>query len=392
VAKRFVVVTASVGAGHDGAAHELIRRLTAAGHQTECYNLLDLLPGSLAWVLRDGYHWQLRAMPRTWDWAHDRLARSGRLGMAIKTLSRVAAQRLSTVLGGDVAAVISTYPVAGQALGRLRREGRLGAPVLTYLTDLSVHPLWIADGVDEYLALHHVSAALARSQTGAPVSLVAPAVAPDFGPAFHRDDKALARARFGLPLDKRLALVVAGSWGVGEIVQSATEIGATGLATPVVACAGNDALRMRLLTSGKAIALPWVSEMATLIRACDVVINNSGGLTSLQALASRVPVVTHRSLPGHGRANAAGLDQAGLAAWIREPGSLARTLASVFSGELATAQNGAAALMFAGPDPAEVITTLARLGRRHGPLAVNIARQRNARQRTARSTDAWERV
>src|SRR5438445_13646938 len=127
--KRFVVITASVGAGHDGAAHELTRRLQAAGRQTECFNLLDLLPRSMAWVIRDGYHWQLRAMPRTWDWAHDAMARHGRPGPAATVLTRLAAKRLSSVLGDDVAAVVSTYPIASQALGRLRLSGELSAPV-----------------------------------------------------------------------------------------------------------------------------------------------------------------------------------------------------------------------------------------------------------------------
>ncbi len=364
--KRFVVVTASVGAGHDGAAHELTRRLRAAGRLTECFNLLDLLPDSLAWVLRDGYHWQLRAMPRTWNWAHDALARRERPGRLVQLVIRLAAQRLATILGDDVAAVVSTYPIASQALGRLRLSGDLGAPVFTYLTDMSVHPLWIADGVDEYLALHPCAATAAATHTPAPISVVAPAVAPEFTSNGDRDHVALARTRFGLPLDRRLALVVAGSWGVGDIERSAREIAATGLTLPVVACGGNDALRLRLIRSGTAIALPWVDEMATLIRACDVVINNAGGLTSLQALAMRVPVVTHRALPGHGRTNAEALDQAGLAAWIREPARLAGTLSAV-TGRLGAAQNAAATRLFAGPEPAEVITTLAQLHARRRP-------------------------
>jgi processive 1,2-diacylglycerol beta-glucosyltransferase len=39
-------------------------------------------------------------------------------------------------------------------LGRERPSGRLRAPLVTYLTDPSVHSLWVHPGVDLHLALH----------------------------------------------------------------------------------------------------------------------------------------------------------------------------------------------------------------------------------------------
>ena len=53
--------------------------------------------------------------------------------------------------------------------------------------------------------------------------------------------------------------------------------------------------------------------------------------SSLEALSSGVPVVTYRCLPGHGRTNATGLDQAGWVPWIRSRGDLARGLEAALS-------------------------------------------------------------
>ena len=44
---RVVVVSASVGGGHDGATRELANRLRAAGRSVELIDALDLLPGRL---------------------------------------------------------------------------------------------------------------------------------------------------------------------------------------------------------------------------------------------------------------------------------------------------------------------------------------------------------
>ena len=66
--------------------------------------------------------------------------------------------------------------------------------------------------------------------------------------------------------------------------------------------------------------------MAELIRACDLVVQNAGGLTAAEALASDVPVVTYRCLPGHGHTNAAALDAEGLVTWIRSRDALGQGL------------------------------------------------------------------
>jgi len=52
--------------------------------------------------------------------------------------------------------------------------------------------------------------------------------------------------------------------------------------------------------------------------ACDVLVHNAGGLSLTEALAAGLPAVTYAPIPGHGRANAKVLDDAGLAPWARD--------------------------------------------------------------------------
>ncbi len=58
----------------------------------------------------------------------------------------------------------------------------------------------------------------------------------------------------------------------------------------------------------------------------DVVVQNAGGFTSQQAIAAGVPLLSYRCLPGHGETNAAALEQAGLAHWVRDPAGLRAAL------------------------------------------------------------------
>ncbi|MEV4509174.1 glycosyltransferase [Dactylosporangium sp. NPDC049525] len=326
--RRIVIISASFGAGHDGAAAELARRLSNDGHRVDRHDLVDLVPRRAGVLLRGLYRRQLTTVPRTWGWLLA-LAGSHRLAGTTTALTASADDMTLEAIGSGAAAVVSTYPLAGQVLGRLRRQGRLAAPVITYLTDLSVHPLWIADGVDVHLALHDDAARQAKELGATDVRVVAPAVAPAFTGLVPADTLSAARRRWGLPAAP-LALVVAGAWGVGSVERAAEEIAATGLAVPVVACGRNDTLRRRLNRSGRTIALGWVDDMATLVRACQVVVQNAGGLSSLEALAAGVPVVTYRCLPGHGATNAEALDRIGWVPWIRHRGDLDAGLRAAF--------------------------------------------------------------
>lgn len=67
--KRIVILSARVGAGHDGAAAELTRRMRDKGFEVTRHNFLDLLPGRLA----SGC-----ATPTTGNWNWRRAAGTGR--------------------------------------------------------------------------------------------------------------------------------------------------------------------------------------------------------------------------------------------------------------------------------------------------------------------------
>ncbi|GAA2711784.1 glycosyltransferase [Actinoplanes palleronii] len=349
-----VIFSASIGAGHDGAARELARRLAERGIPSVRHDFLDMLPAGLGATLRDAYARQLRTMPASWGWLLDAMA-GPRLGAGAGGLSAgLAATRMLAAIGTDAVAVVSTYPLASQVLGRLRRSGRLAVPVAAVMTDPSVHPLCVAGGVDVHLAPGRATAEQIHAMD-APALAVSPIVDPAFRPVHDRAERDAVRRRLGLPADERLAVVIAGSWGVGDVEQTATDIARTGAALPVVVCGRNETLRGRLHRSGSAIALGWVDEMPSLLRAADVAVHNAGGLSSVEALASGIPVISYRCLPGHGAANAAVLAAARLSPWPGTPGELAAAVQSALSGAAAAVQQEVFAASGADPDAADVI-------------------------------------
>ncbi|MFF0147726.1 UDP-N-acetylglucosamine:LPS N-acetylglucosamine transferase [Amycolatopsis sulphurea] len=322
---RVVIVSARIGAGHDGAARELDRRFAARGAEVVRADFLDLLPGRLGALLCETYHRQLKTVPRSWDWLLGALG-TPTLAGASRRFAGLATPALREVLGDSTDLVVSTYPLGTHAAARLARTERGCAPLVTYLTDPSVHRLCVSPMAKLTVAPNEIAARQARSLGAGRVLVSSPLVSPAFRPGAGPASRLLLRRRLGLPRDRALALVVAGSWGVGQIGQTAADLVGTGLVEPVVVCGRNEVLARRLHQAGHRYVFGWVDEMADLMRACDVVVQNAGGLTTSEALATGLPVLTYRCLPGHGRANAAVLHDDGTVPWVRSPRELAGAL------------------------------------------------------------------
>ena len=332
--RRVDIVSGSFGAGHDVAAEAIAERLHARGFATRTWDVVDLMPGRLGRMFRSGYLKQIQSMPSTWRWT---LAAIDRHDSIMRSIVRALRATESTLL--DIAAegpdhFVSTHPFPSQALGHLRATRRTTVPVTTYLTDMSVHRLWIHAGVDTHLAVHDIPARQARSLGARGTRVVSPALRASFaGTTGSPDGKRAARGALGLPVDDRnLALVTGGAYGIGQLFESACDLAATGLVTPLVLCGTNSRLLARVDRHPSVIGLGWVDDMPCVLDAVDVVVQNSGGMTSLETRAAGVPMITYRCIAGHGETNAVALEAAGLAPWVQNAAQLRRSLLSALNG------------------------------------------------------------
>jgi UDP-N-acetylglucosamine:LPS N-acetylglucosamine transferase len=271
--------------------------------------------------------------------------------------------------------VVSTFPIATQVLGDMRqraqrrrpwhRRSGLHAPAVNFITDFGYHPFWAHPGIDLNLAVHPRTVADVASHTGRPSAACAPLVGPQFSTA--RPRRASQRARLGLRQRELAVLISSGSWGVGAVRETFELVATRPGLVPVVACGRNDALRSHLEDVARdkgyrAIVLGWTDDMAGLMAACDVLVENAGGLTSLEAMATGVPMVSFRPIPGHGRNSAAAMSAAGVTFLAHDPGEFLDNLVLLGRpGSAREAQLAAAARLFSS-DAAVTVADLAASG------------------------------
>ena len=319
---RVLVLSATVGQGHEGAARELARRLTARGLQVEVRDYLDALPPLARAVLRDLYQPTVQYAPALFDSLFHGLEHDGVLRRTAAAVCRWAEPEVER-WARDADVVVTTYPLAGQTLGALREQGRIPVPALTYLTDPAAHATWCHPAVDHHLTVTSATAGDAR-RYGVGARATGPLCAPTFSSA--RRSRRAVREELGLPGSAPVVLISAGSLGMGAIPRTVRDLLAHPRLRVVVLCGRNSRLRRRLGRDERVVALGWRDDVSDLMAAADVLVHNAGGLSLTEALAAGLPAITYLPIPGHGRANAAVLAAAGIAPWPRDARELAATV------------------------------------------------------------------
>jgi UDP-N-acetylglucosamine:LPS N-acetylglucosamine transferase len=333
VAPRVLILTASVGEGHDLPARTLAAQLREEEPEVEIVVADGLAPMGrfveaisadagrvvfyrFQWVWDFGY----------WFFAGPRPTR----GFTQTVLTRLGSDGLVRLIESvDPAVVVSTYPNTTEVLRRLRRAGRIRVPVCSAITDLAGMHYWAGSGVDLHLVTHPESIDEVRTVAGAEtkVCCVHGLTAPGFlSPPTHDE----ARTALGLG-SAPIVLVSGGGWGVGDLDGAIEE--ALLVLPPcevVCLCGRNDELRGRL--AERFAAEPRVrvegftERMVEWMAAADVLVHSTGGLTVLEALMTGLPVISYGWGRGHLRANNAAFRRFELAEVVEDRAGLAAAL------------------------------------------------------------------
>jgi UDP-N-acetylglucosamine:LPS N-acetylglucosamine transferase len=355
-----------MGAGHQGASGELARRLSVRGRDPVVVDFLDAFPRVMAEAWERFYRFQLRYAPNSYEKSYQLFYRRPELWGPFVSFERVLAggQVLRWVQEHDPDVIVSTYSFATLVLGRLRQEGALRVPVANFLTDFGVHPRTVHPGIDLNLALHDGPGRRAAELTSRPTTVAGPVVPPAFAdPAGAVERRVEGRTWLGVGDDERLVVVAAGSWGVGEgLAETVAAIAGSGRYRVATLCGSDRRLRARLEQRNLGIALGWTDRVPALLAAADVLVENAGGLTSLEAFAVGVPVITYRPIPGHGRDNVKGMLAAGVTTSPADEFELLAALDRLTTpGPSRDRQVAAAGALFCG-DPVDHILALAEHG------------------------------
>jgi processive 1,2-diacylglycerol beta-glucosyltransferase len=328
--RRALLVSGSIGMGHDVMAAAFDVSLAARGWSSDTLDAMALLGGA-GHRAGEAVFRSLLALPGTFDALHFHALRGGNrlAGLLDQQAARRIAPRLERQLRDSPASlVVSVFATAASAMSRVRAAG-LTARTVTFCTDVNPHRLWVHPYTDVYLVPSPTSAAfLRRFEPEARVIVVPAPVRPAFASVPSR---AAARAALAVPDDAQVVLLMTGSWALGPLPAVAQSLAAAGV--HVLAVAGRNtsveaALRAAAgvaapaagaggaasgagaggaaspmgSTAGRILPFGFTDRVPELMAASDVVVTSAGDTCSEARVVGRRMVLLD-VVAGHGREN-----------------------------------------------------------------------------------------
>jgi UDP-N-acetylglucosamine:LPS N-acetylglucosamine transferase len=318
---RVLILTASVGEGHDLPARTLAAQLreecpgidvvTEDGLQV-MGKLFVLLNERAPGVVFFRFRW-------LWDATFLLCVALGPTRRLTQKLVRVLGSRgmLELVQRVRPDVIVSVYPVTTEVLGGLRRRGKLEIPVVAGITDLAAMHYWAAPGIDLHLLTHPESEPEVRRVAGRETDVQA--VHGLTRPEFSRPcDRSEARAALGLPAEGKVVLVSGGGWGVGDLDSAIdTALALDDVEVIACLCGRNDDLQARLAGryggEERVRLVEFTEQMNEWLAAANALVHSTGGLTVFEAHIRGCPTISYGWGRGHIRVNNAAFRRYGIA-------------------------------------------------------------------------------
>lgn len=319
---KVLLAYASVGAGHEQAAHALGEVFEQNGWTTRYVDFLEEVPAPMRFVMRDAYLQLIKILPEAYDLAFQHTVNQDlkEAEATSRLLANVGYGRLRELTLMEAPdAIVSTNLWPTLALSKVKQHHIQGTPLVNCFTDYVLQTLYMSRGVNWHVSANEqVTATFVAShrRVRQPIYSFGIPVHPAF--TVHRSRQE-ARAMLGIPQDTHLAVVMGGGLGLGHIVEACDTLTSrpSGEPVTVVALCGNNTDVQnqigRLAVARSVVhtitAVGWTDQIPTYMQATDLLVSKAGGVTLAEAATVGVPLVIYQPLPGQEMANVRFLTQ-----------------------------------------------------------------------------------
>jgi len=335
--KKFLIVTASIGSGHNKAAEALVNEIKIKHPDAEIH-MVDFMSTKTAYLngfLKEAYLKILDFVPDVYDFFYNLTAGKSQ-GISVKSLLALTmkSNMESLIKQYQADVVICTHPFPCAAAAYLKKTKQVNIILAGVITDFTIHQLWVYNEVDLYfVANQKIREALAKRDvaldkihdTGIPIDL-------SFGIQYDKEE--LLR-KFNLKSDLPVILIMGGGLGLGGVKFALNHLETLKKSIQILVVAGVNsdlwADLKEIAKSSKHIVEVWgfSNNVQELMAVSTFIISKPGALTISEALAMELPMLLHEPIPGQEKENAAYVESIGAAIWIKDNQKLTEIVESV---------------------------------------------------------------
>lgn len=337
--KNILVVTASMGSGHNKAANAVAEAIKRK-YPVNKINVIDFMSTETAYfnsLVKDIYLKMLDHTPSVYEFFYKFTSDSTK-GSTIQSVFAHAMKKdmRELIKKYEADMVICTHPFPCAAASYLKQTGEINIPLITVMTDFCVHQFWLYKNIDIYFTANDllkkemVNQGLLEERifvTGIPVGY-------NFRVDYNRDDLLI---KFKLEKDKPVALIMGGGLGLGGVKNALCQLERLKKDIQILVITGaNVALWSEMNeyaqhSKHKIFVWGYSHNIQEFMSVATFLISKPGALTISEALTRELPMILHDPIPGPEVDNAKFVSDNGAAIWVRHQDTLDAVVREVLS-------------------------------------------------------------
>lgn len=315
-----LILSCGTGEGHNSAAKAIEQSLKDKGIQSETVDVLTFKSKKASKKVAAIYFATIKRMPALFGLAYKLGAIYDNLHLPSPIYAmnaRYAENMYSYIKKNGVTHVICTHLFAMEAMTAVRRKFGERIPCYGVMTDYTIHPFIKDTDLDGYF-VPDTSIAKLFAEKGIPENKLHCTGIP-IHPKFNQPlTKHEAREILNLPQDKKIVAIMTGGAGCGKVEKLCKALNRkVDNGHLLLAFTGrNEKLKAKLdkvfSDSDKVKTVAFTSDIHLYMKAADVVLSKSGGLSSTEIAATNVPIVHLKAIAGLETINAKYFSERGL--------------------------------------------------------------------------------
>lgn len=316
---KVLILSCNTGGGHNAAGRALKEELDRRGVPNSMEDALRFGKKHTSALISNGYIRIASDTPRVFGGIYrlgDYVSTHVKRSPVYYANARYAEALIAYIEAEGYDAVLCPHLFPAEALTWARRKRGAKCRVYAVATDYTCIPFMEETEPDAFFVPH---ADLIPEYTGRGIArekLISTGI-PVLQRFAQQGDRQMARRLLGVESDARVALMMTGSMGFGDVLPIPERICAAGSKEQVIVLAGhNEALKTRLEerfgSSGRVRAVGFTDQVPLYMAASDVLLSKPGGLSSTEAAVFGIPLVHTDPIPGCETRNAAFFQQHGM--------------------------------------------------------------------------------
>lgn len=301
---KVLILTGRFGMGHVRCAEALSEIIEKRNPNADVYvvDLIDHLVHSLKHIAYNFYKLEITKLAPIYNYLTK--ATGENCNVPFKKIAAGRILKLTEKYKPDL--VISTFPLCGQYFAAYKKLRNDPVPMYTYITDITSHKEWIADGTDLYFTADETTKESLVSEGISPLKIHITGI--PVSESFRKESEDI------IPRPKKHILVTGG--GVGHIPgrnKLLKTLSSLDDADITLVCGNNRTLKKTAEEKYPTIhTVGFTDKMPEIMKNSDIIITKPGGITVFEAIKSRTPLFLIRPDLEQEMENAAFVEKYGL--------------------------------------------------------------------------------